>query len=83
MTPAALCSSWAMLANLLPINGFAGAGTQELGWVVGFRMLGVPEDLALSTGLGVHLVQLFNVVALGLLGHLAMALLPVRSQANR
>ena len=75
-------SSWAMLANLLPINGFAGAGTQELGWTVGFRLLGVPKDLALSTGLGVHLVQLFNVVALGLLGHLGMASLPVPSKSD-
>lgn len=73
-------SSWAMLANLLPINGFAGAGTQELGWVVGYVQLGVPEDVALSTGLGVHLVQLANVVGMGLIGHLSMALLaPSRS----
>jgi hypothetical protein len=68
-------SSWAMLANLLPINGFAGAGTQELGWVVGFRQLGIPDAAALSAGLGVHLVQLVNVVGMGLLGHLSMALL--------
>jgi len=75
-------SSWAMLANLLPINGFAGAGTQELGWVVGYVQLGVPEDLALSTGLGVHLVQLANVVGMGLVGHLAMALLAPRRSSS-
>lgn len=68
-------ASWAMLANLLPINGFAGAGTQELGWAAGFVQLGVERDVALSTGVGVHLVQLVNVVGMGVLGHLAMAVL--------
>ncbi len=67
-------SSLAVLANLLPINGFAGFGTQETGWVVGFATLGVSRELALSSGLGVHVVQLFNVAALGLVGHIAMAL---------
>ncbi|MDP6539856.1 MAG: lysylphosphatidylglycerol synthase transmembrane domain-containing protein [Planctomycetota bacterium] len=67
-------SSLAVLANLLPINGFAGFGTQEAGWVVGFATLGVPRELALSSGLGVHVVQLFNVAVLGLFGHVAMAL---------
>jgi len=69
-------SSLAVLTNLLPINSFAGFGTQEGGWVVGFLLLGVPRDLALSSGLGVHLAQLASTVALGLLGHLAMGWLP-------
>jgi uncharacterized protein (TIRG00374 family) len=71
---ATFASSWAVVANLLPINGFAGAGTQELGWVVGFKQVGVEEALALSAGLGAHLVQLANVVLFGVLGHAAMAL---------
>src|SRR5690606_20297174 len=48
-------SGLAIAANLLPVNGLAGFGTQEAGWVVGFVLLGVPRDLALSTGLGAHL----------------------------
>ena len=68
-------SSLAVLFNLLPINGFAGFGTQEAGWSVGFQLLGVPAALALSTGLAVHLVQLANVVLFGLCGHVALGLL--------
>ncbi|HIG11506.1 MAG TPA: flippase-like domain-containing protein [Planctomycetes bacterium] len=67
-------AAWSLLAQMLPINVFAGAGTQELGWVVGFGLLGVPEDLALETGLGVYTVYRLNVLLLGVLGHLAMAL---------
>lgn len=83
LAQAAFGSGLAVVANLLPINGFAGFGTQETGWVVGFGLLGVPRDLALSTGVGVHLVQLFNVVLFGLLGHLAMGFAgPARDRAR-
>jgi hypothetical protein len=70
-------SSLATLANLLPVNGMAGVGTQELGWVTGFhRYLGVDYDLALATGMGVHFVQLFNIVVFGFAAHLAMGMMP-------
>jgi hypothetical protein len=73
----ALGASLASLFNLLPLNAAAGAGTQELGWVSGFHLvLGVEEGLALTSGLGVHCVQLFNVVAFGLIAHLSMGVMP-------
>jgi glycosyltransferase 2 family protein len=81
LAEAAFGSSLAVLTNLLPINAFAGFGTQEGGWVLGFGLLGVARDLALSTGLGVHLVQLASTCLFGLLGHLAMGLLPHRAPA--
>jgi uncharacterized protein (TIRG00374 family) len=74
---AAFGSSLAVLTNLLPINALAGFGTQETGWVVGFGLLGVPRDLSFATGFGVHVVQLANVCVLGLVGHLAMGILPL------
>jgi uncharacterized protein (TIRG00374 family) len=76
-------SSLAVLTNLLPINSFAGFGTQEGGWLVGFSLLGIPRDLALSTGLGVHLAQLASTVALGIVGHLAMGWLPSTIERTR
>ena len=65
-------SSLAVLANLLPLNGVAGVGTQEAGWTYGFVLLGVQQSIALTVGLAVHFVQLFNVVAVGLFCHSAM-----------
>lgn len=67
-------SSLAVLFNLLPINGFAGFGTQEAGWKIGFVLLGVEPDLALATGFAVHLVQLANVVLFGVVAHLVLGL---------
>lgn len=78
LSQAALGSGLAVVANLLPINGFAGFGTQEAGWVVGFGALGVPKDIATATSVGVHLIQLGNVILFGLLGHAALALIPSR-----
>jgi uncharacterized protein (TIRG00374 family) len=69
-------ASLAALSNLLPVNAAAGAGTQELGWIAGFHVVGVDQKVALTSGLGVHVVQLFNIVAMGLLGHLAMGVTP-------
>ncbi|MCA8979857.1 MAG: flippase-like domain-containing protein, partial [Planctomycetes bacterium] len=58
LSQAALGSGLAVVANLLPINGFAGFGTQEAGWVLGFGALGVSKDLATATSVGVHMIQL-------------------------
>lgn len=71
-------SGLAVMSNILPLNAFAGVGTQEAGWVLGFGVLGVDRESAFATGLAVHLVQLFNVVAMGLAGHLAMGAMPRR-----
>lgn len=67
-------SSVAVLMNLLPINSFAGFGTQEAGWVLGFRWVGVPAEISLPGGVGVHLVQLFDTVLFGVAGHMLMGL---------
>ena len=74
-------SGLAVMSNILPVNAFAGFGTQESGWVLGFGMLGIAREQAFATGLSVHLVQLFNVCMMGLLGHIAMGVLPRRAAA--
>lgn len=76
-------ASLAAAFNLLPVNGFAGVGTQELGWVTGFhQFLGLDYDLSLRVGFGVHLIQVSNIVAVGLLAHLGLGLLPARALAE-
>lgn len=65
----------AILANLLPVNGFGGFGVQDVGWVAGFTALGVPAELATSSGLAAHLIYLFHISLFGLAGHVAMGVL--------
>lgn len=66
-------SALAILTSLVPISAFASIGTLEAGWVLGFSVFGVDRELALATGAGLHIVQLLNVVIIGVLGHLWMA----------
>jgi uncharacterized protein (TIRG00374 family) len=72
-------SSLAVLSNLLPINAFAGFGTQEAGWVFGFHLVGVDANVSLANGIGVHLVQLFDTLLFGVLGHIGMGLIRRRA----
>ncbi len=65
-------SSFAVMFNMLPVNGFAGFGTQEAGWTFGFEMLGIDRDTALATGIGAHIVQLLDVCLFGLVAHVVM-----------
>jgi len=78
-------ASLAVISNILPLNAFAGFGTQETGWVLGFGVLGVDAETAFATGLAVHLVQLANIALMGLVGHLAMGALsrPAGDPASR
>lgn len=66
-------ASLAILSTLLPINGFAGFGVQDAGWVAGFTALGMSAEVATSSGLAAHFVYLGNLCVFGLLGHAAMA----------
>jgi hypothetical protein len=63
-----------ILGNMIPINGFGGFGLQDMGWAAGFTVLGVQGDLAASTGLAAHMIYIFNISVLGLLGHTLMGL---------
>ncbi|MCA9000731.1 MAG: flippase-like domain-containing protein [Planctomycetes bacterium] len=59
----------AVLFGLLPISAFAGFGSQDAGWVVGFVAMGAAGDTALESGLAIHLLYAFHIVVLGLIGH--------------
>lgn len=75
LSEATFGSGLAILTSLLPISAFASFGTLETGWVLGFGVFGISKELAFATGAGLHIVQLFNVVLLGVLGHIGMGLL--------
>ncbi len=74
LAEATFASSLAIVTSLIPISAFASFGTLEAGWVLGFGVLGIDPTLAAATAFGMHLVQLCNVVGLGVLGHLGMGL---------
>jgi uncharacterized membrane protein YbhN (UPF0104 family) len=58
----------------LPVKGIAGFGTWETAWTYTFRLLGFPRDLAVVSGLGVHLITNALEYGLGILSLLILAL---------
>ncbi len=62
-------ASLAVLSNLLPINGFAGFGTQDAGWVFGYTAMGASQEAAVASGLAFHLIYVAGMAAFGVLGH--------------
>ncbi|MFN0207637.1 MAG: flippase-like domain-containing protein [Planctomycetota bacterium] len=75
-------ASAAILTNLLPINSFAGLGTQEWGWSWGFEQLGLTRTEAAASALAVHAVQLVNVGLLGLIAQFRLNPKPRGEQAR-
>lgn len=75
-------ASAAILTNLLPVNTFAGIGTQEWGWSWGFQQLGLNPSEAAASALAVHAVQLVNVGLLGLIAQFRLTPKP-REEQNK
>lgn len=76
-------ASAAILTNLLPVNTFAGIGTQEWGWSWGFEQLGLSRTEAAASAIAVHAVQLINVGLLGLIAQFRLTPSPRGEQERR
>lgn len=62
-------ASLAVLSNLLPINGFAGFGTQDGGWLFGYMAMGASEQAAMASGLAFHVIYIAGMGLFGVIGH--------------
>ena len=58
--------------TLFPFQGFANLGAHEVGWVSAFTLFGYPYLEALSIAVSSHIVYVFFVLILGLIGSLAV-----------
>ncbi|MBI4881080.1 MAG: flippase-like domain-containing protein [Planctomycetes bacterium] len=63
-----LGSTGLSVALILPINTFAGVGSFEAGWTVGYRLAGLEMESALATAVFAHLFILLFAALLGCLG---------------
>jgi uncharacterized protein (TIRG00374 family) len=64
--------TFAFMTAILPVQGIGNFGTFEAGWTVGFLSIGVPVELAVSTGFSYHII---NVIFNGILGLVGIILL--------
>lgn len=61
----------ASVAAFLPVNGLGGFGTTEAGWTLGFSLMGMPESIALTSGVISNLMSFVITVCFGLISFLA------------
>lgn len=64
---------FAILGSLIPVSGFLGIGAFDMAWAFGFAALGVPEDLAVTTGLAFHTLYVVQMAIHGAWGHALLA----------
>jgi uncharacterized membrane protein YbhN (UPF0104 family) len=64
--------TFAFMTAILPVQGIGNFGTFEAGWTVGFLSIGIPVELAVSTGFSYHII---NVIFNGILGLAGIILL--------
>jgi uncharacterized membrane protein YbhN (UPF0104 family) len=53
-----LASSGAVLTTVLPINGLGNFGTLEAGWTIGYTIIGISKNNAISTAFTLHIIIL-------------------------
>jgi hypothetical protein len=73
----------AEMTALLPIRGLAGFGTWESAWVLAFGVMALPPDLAVVSGLGIHLLTNIWEYGLGTLAILALEIPLLRKKRAR
>ncbi|ABN56133.1 conserved hypothetical protein 374 [Methanoculleus marisnigri JR1] len=67
-----LGSTFTLLTSLLPIQGIGGFGTTEGVWTLVFVQLGMPMDIAITSGLVYHILVVIYYVVLGMWGIVAI-----------
>lgn len=58
------------LISLIPIHGFLGLGTLEVGWAFILVMFGITKENALISGFVFHFINIFFFIILGIIGFL-------------
>jgi hypothetical protein len=73
----------AEFTSILPVKGLAGFGTWESAWALSFRLMDFDPQLAIVTGIGVHLLTNLFEYALGILALLLIFSPPALSWMKR
>lgn len=60
--------TFSVFASILPIRGIGGFGTSEGVWTIVFMSLGVPKQLAITSGFGYHILLTIYYLTIGCYG---------------
>jgi len=60
--------TFVFFTTILPIQSIGGFGVIEGGWALGFMIMGISKEMAISSGFGFHIVLLIFALVLGAFG---------------
>jgi len=64
----AIGTTFVVLTSTLPINSFLGIGVYEGAWTLALVLLGIPKELAITSGVTLHIIRIITYFLFGSLG---------------
>lgn len=72
LEPYLLASTFFLMTSIIPIQGIGGFGTLEGGWAISFMAVGVTKDVAISSGIIMHIISIIYLILLFLIGFIGL-----------
>lgn len=72
LEPFLLASTFFLMTSIIPIQGIGGFGTLEGGWAISFIAVGVAKEVAISSGIIMHIISIFYLILLFIIGFMGM-----------
>lgn len=67
-----LASTFFMMTMIIPIQGIGGFGTMEGGWAVSFMIVGLAKEIAISSGIIMHIISILYIILLFIIGFIGL-----------
>lgn len=67
-----LASTFFLMTSIIPVQGIGGFGTLEGGWAISFMAVGVAKEVAISSGIIMHIISIFYLILLFIIGFIGL-----------
>ncbi|HEX7628673.1 MAG TPA: lysylphosphatidylglycerol synthase domain-containing protein, partial [Candidatus Methanoperedens sp.] len=68
LTPFLLASTFFLMTSIIPVQGIGGFGTLEGGWAISFMAVGIAKDIAISSGIIMHIISIIYLILIFIIG---------------
>lgn len=72
LPPFLLASTFFLMTSIIPVQGIGGFGTMEGGWAISFMAVGMAKDVAISSGIIMHIISIIYLILLFIIGFIGL-----------
>jgi len=72
LEPFLLASTFFLMTSIIPVQGIGGFGTLEGGWMISFMAVGVAKEVAISSGIIMHIISIFYLILIFIIGFVGL-----------